>query len=72
VRAHPAPLVLVCDDNGHDREMYATYFLARGFRVQTAGDGEAAFRYAIESRPEATPSAPRWSGRWLRAATPTS
>lgn len=31
--------------------MYATYFLAKGFRVPTAG--EAAFRYAVESRPDA-------------------
>ncbi len=32
--------------------MYATYFLARGFRVQTAGDGETGFQYAVESRPD--------------------
>jgi CheY-like chemotaxis protein len=51
-RQEPAPLVLVCDDNVQDREMYATYFLARGFRVQTAGDGETGFQYAVESRPD--------------------
>ncbi|HXG03007.1 MAG TPA: response regulator [Candidatus Binatia bacterium] len=52
-REYPAPLILVCDDNAEDREMYATYFLAMGYRVQTATDGDMAFRYAVESRPDA-------------------
>jgi two-component system cell cycle response regulator DivK len=52
-REYPAPLILICDDNPDDREMYATYFLAKGYRVQTAGDGDLAFRYAVESRPDA-------------------
>lgn len=49
MREHP----VVCDDHGEDREMYATCFLAKGFRVQAAVDGEAAFRYAVDSRPDA-------------------
>jgi CheY-like chemotaxis protein len=52
-REYPAPLILICDDNAEDREMYATYFLAQGYRVQTASDGDMAFRYAVESRPDA-------------------
>ena len=47
-----APLVLVIDDNGDLRELYATYFLAAGFRVDTASDGIAGLAHARQVFPD--------------------
>lgn len=47
-----APLVLIAEDNYDQQALYASYFLAQGFRVQTARDGEVAFERAIASLPD--------------------
>ena len=47
------PLVLVVDDNRDQREMYAKYLAARGFRVATGADGEQALILAQQSHPAA-------------------
>jgi two-component system, cell cycle response regulator DivK len=47
------PLVLVVDDNRDERDMYAKYLRARGFRVATGADGEQALILAHQSRPAA-------------------
>jgi CheY-like chemotaxis protein len=45
--------VLVVDDNRDERDMYARYLAARGFRVVTGADGEQALILAHESHPAA-------------------
>ena len=37
-----APTILIVDDHPDQREMYATYFAAHGFRTLTAPDGATA------------------------------
>jgi CheY-like chemotaxis protein len=44
--------VLLVEDHADEQFLYARYFLARGFRVQTAGDGETAVRRAVASPPD--------------------
>jgi CheY-like chemotaxis protein len=46
------PLVLIVEDHGDTQYIYAAYFSAHGFRVQTGSDGETAVRRAIESKPD--------------------
>jgi CheY-like chemotaxis protein len=36
------PLILIADDNGDTREMYALYLNMVGYRVDTAEDGHEA------------------------------
>jgi len=47
------PLVLVVDDNRDERDMYANYLAASGFRVETGADGEQAVLLAHQSHPAA-------------------
>lgn len=51
-RTPAAPLILIAEDNYDQQALYASYFLAQGFRVQTARDGEAAFERALASVPD--------------------
>lgn len=51
-RTASAPLILIVDDNQEARDLYATYFLWQGFRVQTASDGEMAVARAVEFSPD--------------------
>jgi len=51
-RPEPSPLVLVVDDNGDLRDLYATYFLAAGFRVDTASDGISGLAHARLDAPD--------------------
>src|SRR5215467_9391764 len=46
-----APLVLIADDNGETREMYALHLTALGYRVETAVDGHEAVAKARATRP---------------------
>jgi CheY-like chemotaxis protein len=48
----PPPLVLVVDDNGDLRDLYATYFLTAGFRVDTASDGISGLALARLDAPD--------------------
>jgi CheY-like chemotaxis protein len=50
--AHPGRLVLVVDDNDDVREMYAEYLSFKGFRAETACDGQRAVEKALELRPD--------------------
>jgi two-component system cell cycle response regulator DivK len=45
------PLVLLADDDYDNREMYAGYLTANGFRVAAARDGAQAIRLAKQLRP---------------------
>jgi two-component system, cell cycle response regulator DivK len=47
-----APLVLVVDDYGDAREMYAEYLQFEGFRVEQAENGQEALRRAEENPPD--------------------
>ena len=47
-----APSVLIADDDPDQCYLYATYFLARGYRVRTVPDGELAVLRARESVPD--------------------
>jgi CheY-like chemotaxis protein len=51
-RTTPSPLILIAEDNYDQQALYASYFLAKGFRVQTARDGESAFDRAVASVPD--------------------
>lgn len=46
------PLVLVIDDNGDLRDLYATYFKAAGYRVDTASDGISRLAHARQESPD--------------------
>src|SRR5881396_3124854 len=50
--AQRAPFVLFVDDNGDLRNLYATYFEAEGFRVDTAGDGVTGLAHARAALPD--------------------
>jgi CheY-like chemotaxis protein len=47
-----APRVLIADDNGDSREMYALYLNMVGYRVETAEDGHEAILKARALRPD--------------------
>jgi two-component system, cell cycle response regulator DivK len=47
-----ARTILIIEDQADQREMYASYFAAKGFRVLTARDGLSALRLAFERRPD--------------------
>ena len=51
-RKPPSPLVLIAEDNVDQQDLYATYFLWRGFRVQVVQDGEMAVQCAITAPPD--------------------
>ena len=50
-QANPHRILLV-DDEPRVREVVAAYLLRDGYRVQTAADGESAFRYLSEFKPD--------------------
>ena len=45
-------LILLVEDNSDLRQLYSMYFMAQGFRVQTASDGHAALAHVAELRPD--------------------
>jgi CheY-like chemotaxis protein len=47
-----APLVLIADDNGDTRDMYALYLTTVGYNVETAADGREAVVKALTMRPD--------------------
>jgi CheY-like chemotaxis protein len=47
-----AALALIAEDHADLRYLFSTYLAAAGFQVETAGDGEAAFRLTVELRPD--------------------
>jgi two-component system cell cycle response regulator DivK len=51
-RRRPSPLVLIVDDNTDTRALYAMYFVSKGFRVETAGDGDTGVDKARELTPD--------------------
>ena len=53
-RRHAAPTrtVLIVEDHRDQREMYADYFTARGFRALTATDGASAVAAAHREKPD--------------------
>ena len=46
-------LILIVEDNDDLRNLYASYFLSRGFRVATASDGALGFAEALRTQPAA-------------------
>jgi len=63
-----APRVLIADDNGDSREMYALYLNMVGYRVETAEDGHEAILKARALRPDLVrdgfaDAEARWLGR---------
>jgi CheY-like chemotaxis protein len=51
--AYPrATFVLIVEDHADTRELFAMFFLAHGFTVQTADNGELGVARAIASRPD--------------------
>lgn len=51
-RPRKPPFILIVEDNPDEQYLYARHFLSRGFRVQTADDGEAAISRVIEFKPD--------------------
>jgi CheY-like chemotaxis protein len=51
-RRIPRPLILIADDSGDTREMYALYLRTAGYNVETAEDGHAAVLKARATRPD--------------------
>jgi two-component system cell cycle response regulator DivK len=52
LRRRPRPLVLIVEDNSDTRALYAMYFVAKGFRVETATDGEDGIDKALDVNPD--------------------
>ncbi|HEV8436671.1 MAG TPA: response regulator [Methylomirabilota bacterium] len=50
--ARPRPLILIVEDQRDQRDIYARYLIWRGFRVQTATDGQQALSMARDSHPD--------------------
>ena len=52
--AEPArALILIVEDNDDLRNLYASYFVSRGFRVAMASDGGLGLTEALRTRPDA-------------------
>ncbi|HET7342435.1 MAG TPA: response regulator [Methylomirabilota bacterium] len=51
-KPHRRALILIVDDIGDVRELYAQYFNALGYRVVTAHDGATGFSAALLHRPD--------------------
>ena len=51
MESSPRPLILIADDNEDNRELYAGYLRATGFRVVKARDGAEAIAIARSRRP---------------------
>jgi CheY-like chemotaxis protein len=51
-RRRPQKAVLIVEDHRDQREMYAMFFTAKGFRVITAADGPTALLAARTERPD--------------------
>jgi len=51
-RGHPAPTILLVEDNKDNRLVYSTALEFHGFAVLQAGDGEEAVRIATRERPD--------------------
>lgn len=47
------PAILLVDDSGDERQMYAEFFQASGFRTLQAGNALDAYRLAVELSPDA-------------------
>jgi CheY-like chemotaxis protein len=51
-RRSARPLILIVEDQRDQRDIYARYLTWRGFRVQTATDGQQALSTARDSHPD--------------------
>ena len=47
-----APVALIAEDYPDLRHLFATFLMDAGFRVETVGNGDEAFRLAVELRPD--------------------
>jgi DNA-binding response OmpR family regulator len=47
------PAILLVDDSGDERQMYAEFFQASGFRTLQAGNALYEYRLAVELSPDA-------------------